>query len=536
MTSTQPGQPMPELQLGANDDLPATQVSALQTPTPNTIEVPLSAGEDNRYDLPQFLYHQLMFIDSIAWSTTDPKGKLLFHLPLCPQNFTPTVAYITRLFYAWGGSFEINVKILSTAFHAGGIVVVYFPPDCDPLQNSSPHQYTVFPWKFMEAKSTCFQPFVCNDIRNVKFHKMFLKDGKIDPDSIGGRLCVFVDSPLVTSSTGVNKIFIEMWGKLMPDFRVGHMLPVQNNNVAPILFPDEILSSLEFAPNRQVVGSSCPFIIRKITIQKGTLREISSGLYNCCDISGSPLSNHDKGKFPYSPTTPQTVRVQSVNGMQVKGINVTPQWWGEALGVLVQVANAWSLAEFNTSGNSDVTMVLFSSGVPSNVESDVALNYQDTTPANWNENSIRLLNANESFVTFNSDKNFSIQPWSLTEMLATKKYANLIPVDMAALFQLSDYTSKTPLTYLKLYRSGIMTAPITQENIDFPISNGYLIKFQEFVPEISDFPSNDAQKAQLAMHRMHLDQQKFRRDLAKLNTSLLAISKLSSTSAQTKQN
>lgn len=124
------------------------------------------------------------------WSTTDNVGQLITVIPVHPgvaqivsgpgtytsRTFMPTpVAYVASMFKYWAGSMKYRLECVSTPFHAGRLVVAYFP-NYDPLANYSiteiGNNYSVV-WDITDSSHLEFEvPY----ISNKPYQQVFLDD------------------------------------------------------------------------------------------------------------------------------------------------------------------------------------------------------------------------------------------------------------------------------------------------------------------------------------------------------------------------
>nr|WBY66450.1 MAG: structural protein [Eriocheir sinensis dicistro-like virus] len=129
-------------------------------------------------------------INAYTWSTTDTVGKLISVIPVHPglcnsvsgpgsytyKTYSPTpTAYVASMFKYWAGSMKYRLEVVSTPFHAGRLVVAYFP-DFNPLATYSiteiGNNYSMV-WDVTDSTHCEFEvPYVSN----VPFKQVFLDD------------------------------------------------------------------------------------------------------------------------------------------------------------------------------------------------------------------------------------------------------------------------------------------------------------------------------------------------------------------------
>lgn len=204
-------------------------VSALGTPGPRAGEVIVHTGQKNTLDFS--IDRQFIPIDTFIWSTTQPRGTLLWSSPVHPQRVNPLVAYLSEIYNTWGGGIEFNFKVAGTGFHAGALAFVRIPPNVKPNQFSSPTEWGAFEYVVMDPKTLEVLSIDVMDQRQLNFH--FMKLDEEDPTSFGGYIACYVLIPLNTSSTGTQQIAVQSFARPGATFTMNQIIMPGVKNSEP---------------------------------------------------------------------------------------------------------------------------------------------------------------------------------------------------------------------------------------------------------------------------------------------------------------
>ncbi|APG77361.1 hypothetical protein 2 [Shahe arthropod virus 1] len=180
-------------------------------------------------------------VDAFSWSTTDAVGKLISVIPIHPglcyitsgpgtytsHTFAPTpLAYVASMFKYWAGSIKIRLEAVSTPFHAGRLVVAYFP-DYDPFGTFTiteiGNNYSLV-WDITDSTHVEFEvPYIGNEPFKQVFldnqSNQILKNGETSGtdarDRIrqvsNGAIVVFVLNQLVAPASAASSISFMNW-------------------------------------------------------------------------------------------------------------------------------------------------------------------------------------------------------------------------------------------------------------------------------------------------------------------------------------
>jgi hypothetical protein len=203
--------------------LPPEPLSEIRSSTVDpTPEIESHMGAPTQNQIPTTLFLQWMQLAFFTWNTAQIQGTVLYSVPIHPQFMSEWIQYYTKFWYAWRGGLMFRMKVAGTGFHAGCIALVRIPPGMK-VQDVS-NRYTIFEWDITDPKQLATEGFEIFDQVNLMYHRM-----EYDPNNYqtyGGTLAIIVQMPLVTSSTGVNEIGVNLWCRLGQDFRVSQMLPI----------------------------------------------------------------------------------------------------------------------------------------------------------------------------------------------------------------------------------------------------------------------------------------------------------------------
>lgn len=501
----QPNTAEPALQFSSTQGPPAQLPSEIQTPTPDTTEVPLAAGEGSLLD--RYFYMQHVRITTVSWSTADRAGKLLWSVPLNPSRFHRQLAYFMKAYLSWGGDIEIAIRVLGTGFHAGQLALVQFPPSVQITEYTLPESYTVFPFEVMDVKNLAIMSFVARDMRPLKYH--YTRGVEPDPNdwNIGGTLGLFADTQLSTASTGVQKINVAIYARLMPNFRVSFMLPPADRIPGSSDFPTELLNAL-VAPIETL--SCSPILHAKFTVMPSSVKQLTLGQFGAYTFDSKPLSNKDNN-INIPTFTIATYGGQMSTTITLKSIKTSWDCWGEICTVLMTYKDGEDTKQFaapisliNFSDATTATFTLVAGGtVPAPIESECFVYIQEGSNKldGYPSQPINIPSNKESFFmpTALDNRVTSVQSQAVSRLLYAdfqNNYSEAIPRGQAALLEFTEVDSGLPLLYVKWYRSGVMTTLATTDVQVYDLSNKSF-KFASFINVNTEIPAN----AQMAANR-----------------------------------
>lgn len=215
-------------------------VSALGTPGPKPGEVVVHTGQKNSLDFS--IDRQFIPIDTFIWSTTQPRGTLLWQSPVHPSRVNPLVAYLSGIYNTWGGGIEFNFKVAGTGFHAGSLAFVRIPPNRRPQQFSTPTEWGAFEWVAMDPKTLEVLSLDIMDQRQLNFHYMKLDES--DPTTFGGWIACYVLIPLNTSSTGTQQIAVQAFSRPGSTFTMNQLIMptvAESDNPRPSILENSLI-------------------------------------------------------------------------------------------------------------------------------------------------------------------------------------------------------------------------------------------------------------------------------------------------------
>jgi len=189
-----------------------------------------------------YIVSNLVALNQWAWSASDAVGKMITVIPVHPglsvevgtrgsytfgSYMTTPLGYVSTMFKYWAGSIKYKLEAVSTPFHAGRLVVAYFP-DYDPLAptlniNEVGNQYSVV-WDISDSSEILFEiPY----LGNTPYLNCFIDDQAsttlINSETTGfgprdrmrkvmnGAIVVFVLNQLVAPSAAADNVSIINW-------------------------------------------------------------------------------------------------------------------------------------------------------------------------------------------------------------------------------------------------------------------------------------------------------------------------------------
>lgn len=345
----------------AADGAVGPAVSRNELPPAPSQEGVLAMGELNMVD--PYLYKQMIQVANFTWSTRDEPNKLLWYMAVQPSSFNKILAHLSRIYVSWVGSVEVSFKIAGTGFHAGWLKFVHLPPSIHPTDVAGrPFEHTVHPWVAADPKELALASLVVRDIRRTHFHYARTPNEGTRVDDIGGYIACFVSQNLNTSSTGSQNIQVNVYTRLNPDFRFMWLRsPVDDIVEKQQEMPDVLKYMLDFKINygSQFLLTSVPIPVEKILILPSTLKQLTTGVYNCFSLTGEPMSKFDTKDWQYeSKHMTFKWKENSSDNTTWYLHNPTPYWsgmpgsktWGCATGNAITQTNGCSLYVYKIDG------------------------------------------------------------------------------------------------------------------------------------------------------------------------------------------
>lgn len=447
-------------------------VSALGTPGPRPGEVAVHTGQRNSLDFS--IDRQFIPIDTFIWSTSQPRGTLLWYSPVHPSRVNPLIDYISGIYNTWGGGIEYNFKVAGTGFHAGALAFVRIPPNIHPNSLASPTEWGAFEYVVMDPKTLEVLSIDVMDQRQLNFH--FMKLDEDNPQSFGGYIACFVLIPLNTSSTGTQQIAIQAFGKPGATFTMNQIIMPgikENQAVEPILLVDSLLRTIN-QRLQQTLTYPSSLIVLGTEIQKFLMCYTANlnGDQNTDFKRSQSTSGQMNWKVTAEPSTTSLTGHQVSNeSLAMPDKNSTLILWSTSIRTASMTASAtYHLKRVIDSGTARLESVLTTtdgwSGKPPGVDAIVALaassgfttidvSYTDFIDADY----FTIPSKDEVFFVYgaNAGNIHDLQTIDFYSFATAGYFKNLIGKSGAILLDVIDIATNLNLMTVKMYYEGVMT-------------------------------------------------------------------------------
>lgn len=424
-----------------------------------TIEGPRHANVSTD-DTLTYLKKQHVALQRFVWSTSQLPGTLLVNIPITPLRANLFVSYLAGMYNAWNGGLEYLVKVAGTGFHAGALGVARIPPNIDPTTFKTVAQFTAFEYVVIDPKTLEAVSKHIPDQRPVMYH--YVSNNFTDPNVIGGHFVIFVLLQLNTSSTGTNQIDVQILNRLAPDFRFIQIVPPNLTTQPPT--DVEKWGRLFSTPSAHL-STVVPAGVDDLTI-------LAPGAVSAAKLGLTTLSGQPNGDPTYLGEYVDTAT----------GIG-TP-----VIGYTFRATSATTIVPTIGAGPSDRNVVFpsgsFISAFPAppvvitptgsiSLKASTAVTgaVTDTyyflrslaTPTYPGVSAVAPP-AGESLVTFDcrgGTLGAGLTTTFLSAAFRSREY--VIATNEAVLCILNSRSTGAPLTYIKIYHSGVITAPAMEQ-------------------------------------------------------------------------
>jgi hypothetical protein len=506
--------------------------AAFATQGPPSMEIPIHTGSTNAFD--PYFFEQYIQINTITWNTSDPPGKVLWSQAIHPSAH-PYINYFSKAYYGWGGGFDYMFKAAGTGFHAGNLCVSRLPPGISPTAISNPTSFSVFESTYIDPKCLEVVSRTVMDQRNVMYHVKDSVDYS-NHQTYGGTIVVWVSLRLNTSSSGVNQIDIGAWIKPSPTFTLSQIVPLDYNMGGSTPY-QELNDALDFTKirNRKIVGVPLP--ATKFIIHPDSFKIMNRGVFGMVDIHGkfADKTGEDES-FWYQIDMPLQPVMQS-EGLFVEDTDhkiatfkdQTIPWLIPAVGLDVSVSsfnvgNASEPTDKSLAVKIVATNRVVKTGtevVPTFKATTTALATGDTAPRigftfygndqdtvedfgiamakAWSPLDVAqgfTLPLDESFVGFGftdlaPDKMYWMnQPSSLRDLFIDTNIGSNLTSTQCLLCMVYDTQYQTNLTQVKIYPTGVMSAPKSTNIVTYDLTH-LQIRFYSVIQATESFPSHN---------------------------------------------
>lgn len=483
----------------------APTLAPIETPTPNTREVQAAAGEE--VTIPDYFYKQWRRVATLEWTTNDPIGKMLWSADVSPLTLDPALAWQMSLFHAWGGDFDIMVRAVGTGFHAGQMALVSVPPGIELGDINNPLDYTLYPYEVLDVKKLEPIAFPIRDRRNVKYHYMKRDSGPLTISDIGGKVAVFVDTPLTTSATGVQKISIAVWAKCASNFRVAYVRnPLTHLPKQEAYVPESLMSALNacnYIPLNNGVAQATQIVVQPVTTVK-----LTQYYSNMVDLDGNVVQKYNDGNFVQS----YYHRVLSQVAGEFDGagyfvpIRTGSGYIAETVSddVVFAPNDGTSPASGKILGTRDSDLAIFTD-IPMTSKSRGIMLFKsgNTDKLKWvfTRNNPTILKKGESFVLFGSreSKGMCTQTQNLGQLFTSHALEGLLPTNYCYLITVKSKLVNLPILHIKFHQAGYMTSNATTAFKQLLLDD---IQFEQsgLIHVLDSFPEGGNSSANLATH------------------------------------
>lgn len=477
-------------------------IAPIENPIPSTNEVSKAIGEHVGLLSPWF-YQQWRRVTTLEWTTNDPVGKMLWSADISPLSLDPTLAWQMRLFHAWGGDFEICFRAIATNFHAGQIAVVSFPPRIDPKEHNNPINYTLFPYDVIDVKKLETTEFRLLDRRNTKFHYMRHDERAQLDEDIGGRVGIFVDSPLSTSATGVQKIALAIWVRCAPNFRAEFIRsPLTDIPITTSTVPQTFIDILN-ATNSFTTLSNGVSHVDVLSIQADTIKILKRHYSNTVDVNGNTVQFLSSNLYPFRAlrnpigfkATSSTEGAPTANGYYQTYV---PESCGTMIFFTDNTGNCFK-ATMSSWNAALLTIKDAALDVGKNYNM-VLTNVSDAIETTFPYNNPTIEKAGEGFVLFKSSRNhYCTQTLPLSQLLYSQLLKGTLSSSECYLIAVKSILTKLPLFHMKFHPKGFFTAPATANFQQFSI-NDIFFEQNGIINALDSFPDVKQGAANIATH------------------------------------
>lgn len=463
------------------DDGPkGSTLSKLGAAEPPTEEAVIHCSQLNTIDVA--IRMQYLAVAMFPWSTSQNPGTLLWSATVHPDDCNQLVQHLSAMYNTWAGGLDYKFAVCGTGFHAGKIAFVRLPPNIKPETVTAPADFSCFEYVVIDPKTPeCISEHVM-DQRRFAYH--YVDDDKQNKDAIGGYIAAYVLVPLVTSSTGVNNINIEVFSKPAMNFDFGQLRNIirSGKEVKPDE-PEAVVRTFNRSENNGTSIFSNAFT--HYTIQpQSQVKPPDTSSFGMYDFAGKAsettpegfraqtLRGFSKGKYIATDGKPGTLWVENLKDFPI-GITRANFIWYETFGS--KTTNRES-----TTMTAKGTWQVYNQASTTTVD-EVTIVYEILTYTPSNEPTLKK-NSNESFFCFTikDDKGTINKHGYQTQQLAVLakqgELKKIMTPQEALIIDMYDGDLDTPIRRIKLYYNGYCTTKGEDDQITLSAKN-YYFKF-----------------------------------------------------------
>jgi len=260
------------------------------------------------------VYSHWVQTSNLVWTTANAPSHLLWYTPISPLKSNAFIKHLSLMYNTWRGGFDYKFKIAGTGFHAGSLMVVRLPPNIKPLTLSTSASITAFPYMVVDPKLVECVSVSIMDQTSLMYHFTHLDEN--DPATFGGYIAVYVLQQLSTSSTGADRVTVEVFTKPAADFRFAQLIP-------PNLGPDPSIKDLGElylhmdAPYDNITGLT---VMDSLNFSNGTSLGDNTVKWNQVGLDGTAPKAEG---IPLGPVVP---RLNKFYLRSISGAKFTPMY------------------------------------------------------------------------------------------------------------------------------------------------------------------------------------------------------------------
>lgn len=497
-------QEAPSEQYGSTEAAPTGQtVSGIGVPGPPPNEVPTHTLAFNSVD--PVLYKQFIFNSAFVWSVNDPRGKLLWTMPIHPKAYNKITARLSTIYNTWGGGVDVNIKIAGTGFHAGALIFVRIPPNVDPKRMSGTYDFTAFEYIVIDPKQLEVATIHIGDQRQVNYHYQMHEEGAPASFSMGGTLACYVYMGLNTASTGTQQIEVIMTTRLAPDFGFSQLImPSPEQDQDADFIPDGLSSVLNFASSLQRSSLNSNPVVT-LTILPISTPSANMNIYNIEQLDGKPYNGSTYANYATATITVSTKeRIECNEASANLGIFACTN-----IVLFNRTATNVDSAMYVTNGNIEYTfpsqIVKFTQASIDgwSVGDKLAIYPLLTGTGLRGSSKIFTPPVSESLIVFGNITGYSFQTRLMADYFCTRTASKFLEKDKCALFTLYDTQENLPLMFVKLYPEGFLTVLPSKDAVTFNL-NRLELRYQSIISRTTVIPLNsDMSRNKLLLASVH---------------------------------
>jgi hypothetical protein len=440
-----------------------------------------------------YVREQFIPLANVTWSTTQSPGTILWSTPVTPLRGNIIMSYLAGIFNCWAGGLDFQMKVAGTAFHAGSIGIGRLPPNINPSKFKNTSQLGTFEYNVIDPKQLEAVSKDMPDQRNIMFH--YMDDDLTKTENIAGYITIYVIQQLVTSSTGVNQIDIEVFNKGANDFDMFQIKPPNLTSVVPtdvekwailFQFPELNYSPILTAPMLTLQFHPQAFTTTARTGQT-SLSGIPIGSRSYIKSNTNPFDNSISSYQFFASSSTNLVPVNESGEFYPRNLRFTQ-------------SSAGTFASAGSGSNLVTPLVVDLSSTFNTVTGAIGGSYYRLNPnitatlaVTFPGETVLRPPPGESLVTFGIP---SIAGWNTTTPMVTTTFLECmfgsgrfsIGENEAVILNLIDNVTGLPFGFLKLYHDGYFTTNVRTTLATYSLINLSVV-FNQFISKNAPIPT-----------------------------------------------